>query len=327
MNIKSQREKSFGLNFSPTNRGAENLYYNMEKVIVLMSTYNGEKYLEEQLESLLAQEGVDVDIFVRDDGSSDGTQAILDKWETKGLLKWYAGQNLGWANSFMNLVQQAPTNHYYAFCDQDDVWLPSKLQEAIKLIRQHENSPCLYFSNLLKWKDGEIKGNVKSEDLYFDEYTALLQCPAYGCTMVFNDKLMGLLQSKVPRFVYAHDFWVFQIACLLGKVVYDPKAYLLYRQHDNNQIGAKKGWKKLWKRRIKSLKTILNDHKREYIAQQIYSLFQNDLTQHNKNVVSVVANYRKDRRLFFKFLFSKHYVMNRFNNTIWLKLRIMIGKV
>ena len=89
----------------------------MEKVIVLLSTYNGGKYLSEQLDSLVAQKGVDVGILVRDDGSTDTTLSILDEWQEKGLLTWYSSGNLGPGKSFMDLLKRAPSGAYYAFCD------------------------------------------------------------------------------------------------------------------------------------------------------------------------------------------------------------------
>ena len=83
------------------------------KVCILLSTYNGEKYLEEQLESLIKQENVEIDILVRDDGSSDNTHNILNKWQERGLLKWYTGNNKGYAKSFMDLVQNSGDYDYY----------------------------------------------------------------------------------------------------------------------------------------------------------------------------------------------------------------------
>ena len=94
-----------------------------KKVLILLSTYNGERYIKEQIESLLKQENVKVSILVRDDGSTDGTINILNEYQKQGKLKWYTGENLKPAKSFMNLVENAPEYEYYAFCDQDDVWL------------------------------------------------------------------------------------------------------------------------------------------------------------------------------------------------------------
>ena len=299
----------------------------MEKVLVLMSTYNGEKFLSEQIESLLAQKNVEVSILVRDDGSSDSTCRILNKWKEKGCLNWYGGENLGWAASFMDLIYKSPDCDYYAFCDQDDVWLPGKLEAATNKMNGREYSPLLYFSNLKYWKNGIVDGLVKQDNLFFNEYTSLLQCPAYGCTMVFNHKLMLLLKEKKPSFVFAHDFWVYQVAMLLGNVVYDHNAYVLYRQHANNQIGAKRGRKEIWARRKKNLKSIAHDHNRERMAQELSALYSVQLSARNKKIVDMVANYRHSFKAFFGLLLSRKYVMNKRSNTFWLKLRILFHRL
>lgn len=109
----------------------------MDSVLVLMATYNGEKYLEQQLESLFNQKEIDVEVLVRDDGSSDKTKSILDKWQKKAKLKWYTGEHLNVKYGFYDLMEQASrTSHqYFAFCDQDDVWDDDKLYIAVKEIK------------------------------------------------------------------------------------------------------------------------------------------------------------------------------------------------
>lgn len=93
-------------------------------ITVLMSTYNGEKYLKEQLDSILNQEQVDLKLLIRDDGSTDGTVNILKEYENSHTnIKWYSGLNLGCGKSFFQLVLDAPKSDYYAFVDQDDVWV------------------------------------------------------------------------------------------------------------------------------------------------------------------------------------------------------------
>ncbi|MBQ4399872.1 MAG: glycosyltransferase, partial [Alphaproteobacteria bacterium] len=107
----------------------------MDNVLVLMSTYNGEKYLKTQLDSILAQQGVNVQILVRDDGSSDGTLPILQAYAAQGKLTYYTGPNLKPAKSFMDLIYNAPQADFYAFADQDDYWLPEKLICAVNKLK------------------------------------------------------------------------------------------------------------------------------------------------------------------------------------------------
>lgn len=103
-----------------------------QNILVLMSTFNGEKFIREQIESILAQENVNIKLLVRDDGSTDKTLDILNEYKNKGKLNYYIGKNLGPQLSFMHLLQNAPYCEYYAFADQDDVWLKDKLSTAIK---------------------------------------------------------------------------------------------------------------------------------------------------------------------------------------------------
>ena len=103
----------------------------MKSIQVLLSTYNGARYLREQLDSLLSQENVDIKILVRDDGSTDDTIKILNEYQNRGLLAWYTGPNMRPAKSFLNLLIQSPESEVYAFCDQDDVWKPEKMYMAV----------------------------------------------------------------------------------------------------------------------------------------------------------------------------------------------------
>lgn len=172
------------------------------KVQILMSTYNGEKYLKEQIESLINQRNVDISILVRDDGSTDGTVKILKEYQEKGILKWYDGENLKPAKSFLDLINKADESDYYAFCDQDDVWLEDKLEIAInKLNSCDKERPALYYGRprLVDSKLNYIKNPKKSKDCMIKYESAIINSNATGCTMVFNKKLKDAVKSKNPR--------------------------------------------------------------------------------------------------------------------------------
>ena len=116
------------------------------KTCILLSTFNGEKYLEEQLDSLKSQTFKDVFVLARDDGSSDSTKEILLRNESE-TFKWYSGENVGAARSFMLLNNDAPEADYYAYCDQDDYWFPEKLEAAVNILEKSNNKLKLYYSN------------------------------------------------------------------------------------------------------------------------------------------------------------------------------------
>ncbi|MDE5763716.1 MAG: glycosyltransferase [Ruminococcus sp.] len=125
----------------------------MEKVCVLLSTYNGEKYLDEQIRSLISQKNVDMTILVRDDGSTDGTQSMLYSWAEKDsrikFLEQDFGCNFRVAKSFTYLLNQAdkmfPDIRYFSFCDQDDEWLDMKCCRAVKHLAKYNEKPALYY--------------------------------------------------------------------------------------------------------------------------------------------------------------------------------------
>lgn len=230
---------------------------NAFKVAVLMSTYNGEKYLREQLDSILAQEGVELTLFIRDDGSSDRTIEIIEGYqEEQSCIVLFKGENIGVGNSFMQLVYDASDSYdYYAFSDQDDIWLENKLITAIEKIKEY-NSPVLYTSNQLL-VDG--KGNdlgLRHTSSPGTSYMQILCCNwLSGCTMVWNNSLHKILSDKKRRPSRdmlqrrIHDVWVAMVASVAGEILFDNNAYILYRQHEHNVVGVRKTrlfdeWKK-----------------------------------------------------------------------------------
>lgn len=263
----------------------------MNTVTVLLSTYNGGKFLCEQLESLFAQTGVRVNILVRDDGSKDNTLDILRKYESQPRFSWYSGQNKGWAMSFMDLVSKAPDSDYYAFCDQDDVWKPCKLSRAIERINETGKENVLYFSNLTSWRHGMEEGNVKGE-FSFNRFTSLVMCQAYGCTMVFDRVLMMIIKNHMPGYVAAHDYWVYLTASFLSTVIYEKESYILYRQHSSNQIGAQSNAFAVLKRRLNTLFRPYSCFRHDFQAQAFLESYDDLLCDEDKSAIALVADYR-----------------------------------
>lgn len=216
------------------------------KLAVLMSTYNGEKFLRQQIESILNQSGAfQLDLWVRDDGSKDATCAILQEYADQGKLNWYTGDNLRPARSFLNLVQHVPGYDYYAFADQDDVWYPDKLNRAVQRL-QAISGPAIYCANahLVDSQLEDLGRNVYRNPPCTDFYSVTCGAGILGCTMVFNGATARLIQDKpMPQELRMHDSYVC-VVCTLhdGVIVYDHQAALDYRQHGNNVVGS--AWKK-----------------------------------------------------------------------------------
>lgn len=218
------------------------------QVAVLMSTYNGEKYIREQIDSILSQIKVNVTLFIRDDGSTDSTVKIITQYTEKySNIKLWVGENIGVGNSFMQLLYSLTDEFdYYAFSDQDDIWLNEKLERAIEKISKN-TVPTLYVSNqILVDKNGRKLGMryVQKPDLSYMQ--TLSNNKATGCTMLWNKALNDRLTdinarpSKILLDNRIHDVWISAVAGLIGEIVYDQNGYILYRQHENNVVGVKK---------------------------------------------------------------------------------------
>ena len=211
------------------------------RVAVLLSTYNGEAFLDAQLASLAAQSGVTVEVFARDDGSSDATLAGLARYAHlwPALASPMGGRNLGPAASFLELLRLAPAAFdFYAFCDQDDVWTPEKLARAVETLGD-DPAPALYCSSVLI-VDRELRplgphlvsGDSRFEHLLFENI-------AFGNTVVMNAAAARAVRAHAPeQGVIMHDWWCALVIAGVGRVVFDPRPGVLYRQHQANSIGA-----------------------------------------------------------------------------------------
>ena len=294
------------------------------KVIVLLSSYNGEKFIEEQLESILQQTRIDVKILVRDDGSTDSTPQILKKYKEGNKLDYYSGDNIGWRKSFLQLAQNAEDCEYYAFCDQDDYWMPEKLSVAISELEKLPDGPNLYVSNTYYWK-GEIKviSNKRAPNLKRDG--CLIWTPGPGCTMVFNKKLLDIVnEHPINNPEIAHDQWFFNIAHIFGHVYYDTNSYILYRQHDNNQLGTTLGFLQRNKLRIKQFKELRNHRYIENMAKQLILCYGDIMSKDKLDSCNELAYYRRDLGSYLFMLFTNKFNNKNFVTTIGLKLRVLL---
>ena len=215
----------------------------LPKINILLSAYNGEAYLEEQLDSIFHQTFQNFTLYIRDDASTDGTVSLLKSYLEKHpdyaaktiLLSEDTSKNLGYIGSFWTLLANSKPADYYAFCDQDDVWLPDKLAAGIQYLNKEDSSiPLLYFSgfhycdqNLNILHDApRISLPVTFRDVLF--YT-----PAFGFSIIINQTLRELALKSSDLSGLPHDGWVQKIAAAFGKILYNPDCMTLYRRHDS----------------------------------------------------------------------------------------------
>lgn len=224
-----------------------------------MSTYNGEKYLREQIDSFFAQTYKDWKLFVRDDGSKDGTLSVLQEYATKYPQKVSivrdVKENLGAGKSFMHLLESAEAD-YYMFSDQDDVWMDDKIERTLKKFQSIEgqygkDTPIGVFTDLTV-VDSDL--NVLMPSLWkgdnrHPEYTRNFykqwtnRHATYGCTLMINRaaKNIVLPYRQFEGVQGAHDNWVEYLLIKKGKYDYLDEPTILYRQHGTNVVGANFG--------------------------------------------------------------------------------------
>ncbi len=234
------------------------------KIVVLMSTYNGEKYIKEQLDSIIHQSVANqLTVYIRDDGSKDETIHIIDTYMGDGSgvnIVWEQGNNLGVIASFFELIKNAPEADYYAFADQDDVWMADKIESAVKMLQAEEQKcgaeiPLLYCgdTNLVDGDLNLIARENKNPRPSFGN--ALVENICTGCTAVINRALLEKIRENIPNQenIIMHDWWLYLIAEGYGKTIFDSEPHMNYRQHGHNEWGVKTTRWAVVKHRIKQL--------------------------------------------------------------------------
>lgn len=225
---------------------------------ILMATYNGEKYIREQLNSIINQSYTDWRLIIRDDGSVDGTLGIIKeycaKYEDRIILVSDNKGNLGFQYNFMELLILA-TADYVMFCDQDDIWLPDKVELTYKKMLELEdmqpNVPIMVHTNLYIYDGITYSANHTYHKKHMDEFynlrTALMFSVAVECTLMMNSFYKDLDLSNI--YGASHGYFL-TLACLShnGILYYLDQPTILYRQHGNNQIGESidsQPWRKI----------------------------------------------------------------------------------
>jgi glycosyltransferase involved in cell wall biosynthesis len=211
------------------------------------------------------QENVEIHILIRDDGSDDRTRQIIleivDKYPNK--FEYIFDQNVGAKNSFFDLINRAYEKmneyDYFAFCDQDDVWLKDKLFRAVKKLQTENSSTPLLYCSSTQMVNTVLEPlsiwplQPKKE---LSVYNATVENVVVGCTTILNQTALKLIATHLPDrldYVIMHDWWAYLSVSSFGKVIFDPEPSILYRQHGNNALGGQTDsfinkWRKRFKR-------------------------------------------------------------------------------
>lgn len=228
------------------------------QIDILLATYNGEKYLREQIDSILNQTYKNIRLIVSDDCSKDGTRKILEEYKNKDerIKVYYQEKNLGVVKNIEFLLGKVESP-YYMLADQDDYWLPEKAEKSLETLKN--NNADLVFGDL-QVVDENLNTMYESFNdymllsrkinKYIDSYKLnyLYNCVT-GCTVLAKKETIEKILPLPTNSKYLiHDHWIGLMASLNGKLAYMPEKYIKYRQHGNNQVGTEKishGFKKL----------------------------------------------------------------------------------
>ncbi len=304
----------------------------MKKVAILLSTYNGEKYLYQQLESLAWQVGVHITVFMRDDGSSDDTVKLAERYlrelKNKYTFDYHidTGINIGFVKSFFTLVEDVPSDFdYYAFADQDDVWLENKMIAGIKMIgEKHDSlSPVAYACRpeAVDEKLNHIKYFPKVKHTSFTN--SLFQNNMAGCCTIINRSGIKLLKENINWDTTYHDWWVYVLFSGMGHVIIDNNYYIKYRQHGKNTVGAER---KKWLRYKNRFINLQKDNRISKNTSQLVENFSYVIPEKHKRLLNIFYKAKNNilYRLYFIVISPK--LRESFLENILMKGMILWGR-
>ncbi len=296
-----------------------------KKVVVIMSTYNGEKFVKEQLDSIINQTYRNVEIVVRDDGSSDNTVAIIKEYQQKyDNIELHEGKNVGFVKSFFELLKLAEAD-YYSYADQDDVWIENKIELAVEALNKLDNSkPNMVFGNS-DYYDENMKFIGKGErNKKYSFLKSLFACCGQGMTMTVNKKTRDMIIENNPKSCFFHDWWTYILCVGLGNVAYNNVTTVKYRRRKENATSEGQGYIRLLIWRFKNL--LLNDGMQD-IKQQMLNFkdyYYYQLSKENKDIIDLFSSdYSLENSL--KKAFYPKRIRNRLIDDIMIRIIFLMG--
>lgn len=302
---------------------------NEKKVKVLLSAYNGEKYVKAQLDSILAQTYQNIEIYVRDDGSKDNTLEVLRPYEEKGLIHLERGENVGFVESFFRLIDQCGEADYYAFADQDDVWFEKKIEMAMERLENTDpEKPILYFSNYDFYNgDLEFMAHRDGKTPKISFRNSIVDCVSLGFNSVFNKKAWELTKKGRPQKSTGHDWWMYMLCAGLGEVIYDERPTVKYRRHNNNVSDGGDSFLKFQIWRFKRF--FLNGYfdKIHCQIQEFEQLYGDKLSREDQKVLSLFTKDGFHPLIALRKVFYPKHFRQRLVDEIFIRIIFLIGQL
>ncbi|NJP39849.1 glycosyltransferase [Oscillospiraceae bacterium HV4-5-C5C] len=296
------------------------------KVNILLATYNGSLYINDQIESILSQSYKNINLYIIDDCSSDNTIEIICRFSDKRIILIDNNKKYGYPGAFNYLLKNCSDADYYCYADQDDIWNRDKVERAVNMMEKYERSnPSLYFADYIIC-DSQLNPIRRSwtvpKPITF--YNSLFQCYAYGFTVMFNQAQRKLLISSMDKVKHPQkDYWNQMIAIGMGRIIHDNYICANWRRHGETTSPStvKKLSFMIW--RYKHF--LLEDKFKDYhdMLDDFYKIFYNDLSVENRLVAELFAS--KKHRLMK--VFFPHRLRNSLSDEVLLRLAFLIGKL
>ena len=296
-------------------------------VAVIMSTYNGERFIREQIDSILNQTYKNVKIVIRDDGSSDNTVSIIKEYQAKyNNIELHEGKNIGFVRSFFELLSLVEAD-YYSYADQDDVWMPNKIELAVNSLNKLDDTkPNMAYGNS-DYYDENMKLIRKGErNRKYKFLYALFSCVSQGMTMTVNKKTRDMILDNTPSTAFFHDWWTYLVCISMGNVVYDNVTTVKYRRRKENATSEGMGYFTLLKWRVKNL---LFGNGMKEIKQQLVNfkeIYYMTLSQEQRAILDTfVSEYEEGFGYCVKRAFYPHKMRAKFSDDFMLRIVFLLG--
>lgn len=297
----------------------------MDRIAILMSTYNGYDYIVEQIESIYEQTYNDFQLYIRDDGSDKEFVEKLKKMREEYHFVLFEGENIGFLKSFMCLLDQVDDAELYAFADQDDIWLADKLENAVKWYADNkkDNIPQLYHC---AYEVIDDEKNVYSTFYFpneqYDFRRSITENHYSGFAMVINERLREyMLKADIDKIGY-HDWWAAMIVQAFGQAYSDKKVGALHRTHGDNVTTFNLFTRTKWL--VSTLKEESEIHIRSC---EFKRCFGKELNEKNKNILGLFARNKYSLMIALKkCLYPKRW-RPVLSSEVIMRVLMLIGKI
>lgn len=305
------------------------------KVNIILATYNGAKRIIKQLDSLWAQTYPNIDIYIRDDGSSDNTVQMIQEYVKTHpggpsvILRDSEGVNLNCPESFYEILRNCQPADYYSLCDQDDEWYPDKVERAVRCLEQEDANQVLVYYSACDYKtvDGKLIRKSPEQKENLEIHDVLYYTPGSGFTILMNEQARQKLIFEHTPGKELHDRWIIRGAVCLGKVIYDKESTAAHIRHEETYTVGDADNKSLIHSFIhyELMGDVITNDKKHIVY--FYQQFKDEIPENARKEIELFISEKKSLIVWLKKTFYPRRLRRRLPGEIALRLLFFVGKV